>query len=59
MSNKKHSASWVIINRESGAVICEVFNKKCRDMLMTDKYKAVPILEYLVEFNANVKREAL
>lgn len=45
------TASWVIRNKETKEVLCEVFTKRIVEKLNTDKYEAVPILEYLVSLN--------
>lgn len=45
------AASWVIIEKSTGKVIMETFDKRKIDALNTEKYKAVPILEYLVGLN--------
>lgn len=44
-------ASWVIRNKETRAVICETFNRRAVEQLLTDKYEAVPIARYLAEVN--------
>jgi capsid portal protein len=45
------TASWVIRNKVTEEVIFETFNQKIVDKLNTDKYEAVPILDYLVSLN--------
>jgi hypothetical protein len=45
------TASWVIVNKETGTAIMETFNKSTADAVNTVKYKAVPILEYLQGLN--------
>jgi hypothetical protein len=45
------TASWVIREKETKKVICETFSRRMIDSLNTLKYEAVPILEYLQEFN--------
>lgn len=51
------SASWVIREAESKRVICETFDKRAVERLNTAKYEAVPILDYLVEFNASARNQ--
>ena len=46
------TASWVIRNKVSKYVICETFNADVVAKLNTDKYEAVPILEYLCSLNS-------
>lgn len=45
------TASWVISEKVTGKVIFETFDKKKVDALNTDKYVAIPILEYLASLN--------
>lgn len=45
------TASWVIRNKETGAVLFETFSRKLVDALNTQKYEAVPILAYLGSLN--------
>lgn len=45
------TASWVIRNKETKEVIMETFDKRKVDVLNTEKYEAVPILEYLISIN--------
>lgn len=45
------TASWVIKNKETGAVMFETFDINKVNALNTDNYEAVPILEYLVSLN--------
>ena len=51
------TASWVLRNKTTKEVICETFDSRKVELLNTEKYEAVPILEYLVEFNRSVKGE--
>lgn len=43
--------SWVIREKETGRVIAETFNKEAVIHLNTERYEAVPILQYLQEIN--------
>ena len=47
--------SWVIRNKETKEVICEIFTQKFIASLNEEKYEAVPIAEYLGELNRAVK----
>lgn len=51
------TASWVIRNIETKEVLFETFNPKLVAVLNTAKYEAVPILQYLVALNAQVRKE--
>ena len=45
------TASWVIREKATGRVIAETFNPNIAAAVNTEKYEAVPILEYLVSLN--------
>jgi hypothetical protein len=47
----QRTASWVIREKETGAVIMETFDPKAVEALNTAKYEAVPIGEYLGSIN--------
>jgi hypothetical protein len=52
------TASWVIRNKRTGEVVMETFNKRLVAAINTEKYEAVPILDYLVQVNASLKAVA-
>ena len=43
--------SWILRNKATKEVIAETFDPKKVKYLNTDKYEAVPILEYLQSLN--------
>lgn len=45
------TASWVIREKATGKVLFETFDRKKVEALNSDKYEAVPILEYLASLN--------
>lgn len=45
------TASWVIREKTTGKVLFETFDRKKVEALNTEKYEAVPILEYLGSLN--------
>jgi hypothetical protein len=45
------TASWVVRNKETGAVIFETFSKKVAESVNVEKYEAVPILQHLASLN--------
>lgn len=51
MSSLNHSASWVIVELSTGQTVFETFNKSLADKVNLNKYKVVPILEYLQSLN--------
>ena len=48
------TASWVIVRLADNAPLFETYNPKVVAHLNAAKYKAVPILEYLQDFNRRV-----
>lgn len=47
------TASWVILEKQTGKVIMETFDKKKVDALNLANYEAVPIIEYLGSLNTS------
>jgi hypothetical protein len=47
--------SWVIVEIATGKAVFETFNEKLTKKINLDKYKVVPILEYLVALNRSIK----
>lgn len=52
------TASWVIINNATGNPLLETFNPKYVAALNTERYRAVPIIEWLTTLNAKIKKGA-
>lgn len=53
MSSLNRTASWVIRHKATGDIVFETFNRRVVELLNTDKFEAVPILEYLQSLNAS------
>ena len=51
MTTLTKTASWVIINKETNKAVMETFDRKIAAAINQDKYRAVPILEYLQSLN--------
>jgi len=49
------TTSWVVREKATGRVVFETFNPTIVARLNTDRYEAVPIMDYLTEFNRRVK----
>lgn len=45
------TASWVVVSKETGEAVLETFDPRIQDVLNTEKYDAVPILDYLASLN--------
>jgi hypothetical protein len=45
------TASWVIVDLLSNQPVLETFSKQVADAINTNRYKAVPILEWLQSLN--------
>jgi hypothetical protein len=57
-SPRAHSASWVIIHKDTGKVIAETYSKTIACLINTNIYEALPIIDYLGGFNARIKQQA-
>jgi hypothetical protein len=55
MSSLNHTASWVIVNKETKKPIFETFCIEFANTINTKKYQAIPILEYLQSLNTGSK----
>jgi len=49
------TASWVIVRLSDNSPIFETFNESVSLAVNQSKYKSVPILQYLVNFNKGIK----
>ena len=47
--------SWVIREKATGRALFETFSRKLAGAVNTQKYEAVPILQYLGSINAALK----
>jgi hypothetical protein len=47
-------ASWVIVNKQTNQAVLETFNKALLPHVNTNKYKAMPIYDYLVQLNSQL-----
>ena len=48
--------SWVIVRLSDNEAVCELTNYENVLKLNTEKYKAVPVLNYLGELNRKIKK---
>ena len=48
-------ASWVIVRIADNVAIGESFDDRTVEVINTEKYKVVPIMEYLTTLNAEIK----
>jgi hypothetical protein len=51
MTSLKTTASWVIVDNETNKPLFETFSKKIANSINKDRYKSIPILEYLQNLN--------
>jgi len=49
------TASWVIVDKKTNEVLFETFQESILEKINTEKFKIVPILEYLVSINGQTK----
>jgi len=45
------TASWIIVNRATGAAVFETFNENTAKAVNEKFYRAMPALEYLQQLN--------
>jgi len=45
------TASWIIIEKATGKAVLETFNPKVMEAINTEKYEAIPVLQYLASLN--------
>ena len=50
------TASWMIVEKGTGILVCETFDEKKVAALNTERYKAVPAYDYLVNMNKQLKQ---
>ena len=55
MPQGRTPASWVIIDKETGKAVMETFQESVAAKVNTEKFQAVPILDYLVSINGRPK----
>jgi hypothetical protein len=48
-------SSWVIRQKDTGKVIAETYDNRLVGRLNTERYEAVPILQYLGELNRTIR----
>ncbi|CAB5079641.1 hypothetical protein UFOVP146_57 [uncultured Caudovirales phage] len=53
------TASWVIVEKSTRKAICETYSESTIEAINKAKYQAIPILEYLQEFNRKVKNDQI
>jgi cation transport regulator ChaC len=56
MTSLNKTASWVIVDKTNNKAIHETYSYEFANMINKAKYEAVPILEYLQNFNKGLKQ---
>ena len=51
----KLTPSWVIVREATGEAVLETYNARVAFAINKEKYRVVPILEYLEGINAEIK----
>lgn len=49
------TASWVIIENVTGNAILETYSESIANKINTEKYTAMPVMEYLCKLNKQIK----
>jgi hypothetical protein len=52
------TASWVVVQKDTGKVILETFDPKMVAAINLDRYRVIPILKYLTSLNRQIKEQA-
>ena len=47
--------SWVVVSRETGQAVLETFSRKIADAVNLDRYRVVPILQWLGSINSALR----
>lgn len=47
--------SYIIVEKSTGKAVCELFSQSTAKAINKDKYEAIPALEYLQNFNKQLK----
>ena len=55
MTSLNTTASWVIVDKTNNKAMFETFSYDFANMINKAKYEAVPVLEYLQNFNKRLK----
>jgi hypothetical protein len=50
------TASWIIVNKQTGEAVMETFNRATADAINRDKFNVLPALEYLQQLNRRLKK---
>ena len=50
------TASWIIVNKQTGKAVFETFCKEFAETINREKYIALPALEYLQQLNRSLKK---
>mgnify|MGYP000060535165 CR=1 FL=1 len=54
-SEQPSPGSWVVVDRETGKGVAELFDKKNVDQVNAEKFAVLPAMDYLQKLNANIK----
>lgn len=52
---QRRPGSWVIVDKATGKAVFETFKEKTANAINTEKYQAIPALEYLSKHNAAIR----
>jgi hypothetical protein len=52
------TASWVVVQKDTGKAILETFDPKMVAAINLDRYRVIPILEYLTTLNRQIQENA-
>jgi hypothetical protein len=49
------TASWIIVNKNTRQAVFETFNENTAKAVNPRLYEAVPVLQYLQQFNVSIR----
>lgn len=52
------TASWVIVSKATQQPVLETYNEKIVKAINTERYEAVPILQYLQQLARSIKEQS-
>lgn len=52
------TASWIIVNKATGAAVFETFNENTARAVNVKLYEAIPALQYLQQLNRSIKEQS-
>lgn len=52
---ERHCGSWIIVNRETGGAVCELYDRARVETVNQDRFEVLTAAEYLGRLNKQLK----